>query len=113
MRIRSRRQLCGQESTIGPGIRENHPEATRTAEQLASIVRLRPGEALFADEVSYPALHIARMTRDAGVTWLIEASPARVVPRAGAGRGDVVTGGNGRVGVLGVSERVESSAEIR
>ncbi|UQN31029.1 hypothetical protein [Brachybacterium kimchii] len=87
MRIRSRRQLGGQESTIGLGIRENNPEATRTAEQLATIVRLRLGEALFADEVSYPALHIARMTLDAGVTRLIETSPARVVPRGGSRAG--------------------------
>lgn len=66
VRIQSRRQLGGQESTIGLGICENHPEATRTAEQLATIVQLRLGEVLSADAVSYPALHSARMTLDAG-----------------------------------------------
>lgn len=66
VRIQSHRQLGGQESTIGLSIRDNYPEATRTAEQLATIVQLRLGEALSADEVSYLALHVARMTLDAG-----------------------------------------------
>lgn len=64
VRIQQHRQLAGQESTIGAGIRENFPEATRTAQQLATIVELRLGHALSPDEVSYLALHVARMTME-------------------------------------------------
>ncbi|EWS80524.1 PRD domain-containing protein [Brachybacterium phenoliresistens] len=64
VRIQQHRQLSGQESTIGAGIRENFPEATRTAQQLATIVELRLGHALSPDEVSYLALHVARMTME-------------------------------------------------
>ncbi|MBQ1090452.1 PRD domain-containing protein [Streptomyces sp. B93] len=65
VRIQQRRQLKGQESTIGKGIRQHYPEATRTAQQLATIVELRLGQQLSDDEVSYLALHVARMTMDA------------------------------------------------
>ncbi|MCC9738345.1 PRD domain-containing protein [Streptomyces sp. MNU89] len=61
-------QLKGQESTIGKGIRQHYPEATRTAQQLATIVELRLGQQLSEDEVSYLALHVARMTMDANGT---------------------------------------------
>ncbi|MFJ6833613.1 PRD domain-containing protein [Streptomyces sp. NPDC091209] len=64
VRIQQRQQLTGQESTIGKGIREHYPEATRTAQQLATIVELRLGRRLSEDEVSYLALHVARMTMD-------------------------------------------------
>ncbi|MFC0675470.1 PRD domain-containing protein [Brachybacterium hainanense] len=66
VRIHQHRQLTGQESTIGRGIRENFPEATRTAQQLATIVELRLGQGLSEDEVSYLALHVARMTMEKG-----------------------------------------------
>ena len=46
-------------------ISEALDEATRTARQLATIVELRLGTALTEDEVSYLALHVARMTLDA------------------------------------------------
>ncbi|MFG2949512.1 PRD domain-containing protein [Streptomyces adustus] len=65
VRIQQRQQLTGQESTIGKGIREYYPDATRTAEQLATIVELRLGRRLSEDEVSYLALHVARMTMEA------------------------------------------------
>ncbi|MFE6282305.1 PRD domain-containing protein [Streptomyces sp. NPDC057877] len=65
VRIQQHRQLKGQESTIGKGIRQHYPEATRTAQQLATIVELRLGQQLSDDEVSYLALHVARMTMDA------------------------------------------------
>ena len=64
VRIQQHRQLAGQESTIGAGIREHYPEATRTAQQLATVVELRLGEGLSEDEISYLALHVARMTMD-------------------------------------------------
>ncbi|MEU8619530.1 PRD domain-containing protein [Streptomyces sp. NPDC048623] len=61
-RIQQHRQLKGHESTIGKGIRQHYPEATHTAQQLATIVELRLGQQLSEDEVSYLALHVARMT---------------------------------------------------
>lgn len=68
VRIEQHRQLKGQESTIGKGIRQHYPEATRTAQQLATIVELRLGQHLSEDEVSYLALHVARMTMEADGT---------------------------------------------
>ncbi|MEU4685809.1 PRD domain-containing protein [Streptomyces xinghaiensis] len=68
VRIQQQKQLKGQESTIGKGIRQHYPEATRTAQQLATIVELRLGQQLSEDEVSYLALHVARMTMDANGT---------------------------------------------
>ncbi len=65
VRIQQHRQLTGHESTIGTGIRRHYPEATRTAQRLATIVEMRLGESLSEDEVSYLALHVARMTMDA------------------------------------------------
>ncbi|MFD0319261.1 PRD domain-containing protein [Streptomyces flavalbus] len=65
VRIQQHRQLKGQESTIGKGIRQHYPDATRTAQQLATIVELRLGQQLSDDEISYLALHVARMTMDA------------------------------------------------
>ncbi|GAA3091958.1 PRD domain-containing protein [Streptomyces roseofulvus] len=64
VRIQQHRQLKGHESTIGRGIRRHYPEATRTAQQLATIVELRLGTRLSEDEVSYLALHVARMTME-------------------------------------------------
>ncbi|WP_411141003.1 PRD domain-containing protein [Streptomyces sp. x-80] len=68
VRIQQHRQLTGQESTIGKGIRQHYPEATRTAQRLATIVELRLGQHLSEDEVSYLALHVARMTMEADGT---------------------------------------------
>ncbi|MFI6943392.1 PRD domain-containing protein [Streptomyces sp. NPDC050418] len=65
VRIQQHRQLKGHESTIGKGIRQHYPEATATARKLATIVELRLGEQLSEDEVSYLALHVARMTMEA------------------------------------------------
>ncbi|WP_328300221.1 PRD domain-containing protein [Streptomyces sp. NBC_00435] len=64
VRVQQHRQLTGHESTIGKGIRQHYPEATRTAQQLATIVELRLGQQLSEDEVSYLALHVARMTME-------------------------------------------------
>ncbi|MGY5765187.1 PRD domain-containing protein [Brachybacterium sp. DNPG3] len=82
VRIQQHRQLDGQESVIGRTIREAYPDATRTAEQLAVIVRLRMGDDLSPDEVSYLALHVARMT--------LEAEAAAAI---GAGAGPGATAG--------------------
>ncbi|MFG2395323.1 PRD domain-containing protein [Streptomyces lavendulae] len=68
VRVQQHRQLKGHESTIGKGIRLHYPEATRTAQQLGTIVELRLGEQLSEDEVSYLALHVARMTMDTHVS---------------------------------------------
>lgn len=68
VRIQQRRQLKGQESILGKGIRQHYPVATHTAQQLATIVELRLGQHLSEDEVSYLALHVARMTMDADGT---------------------------------------------
>ncbi|MEU5096748.1 PRD domain-containing protein [Streptomyces sp. NPDC020996] len=68
VRIQQHRQLKGQEVALGEGIRQHYPVATHTAQQLATIVELRLGERLTEDEVSYLALHIARMTMDADGT---------------------------------------------
>ncbi|WP_432139651.1 MULTISPECIES: PRD domain-containing protein [unclassified Streptomyces] len=68
VRIQQQRQLKGQESTIGKGIRQHYPDATRTAQQLATIVELRLGQQLSEDEISYLALHVARMTMDVNGT---------------------------------------------
>ncbi len=65
VRIHQHRQLDEQDSAIGQSIREHYPEATRTARQLATIAELRLGATLTADEVSYLALHVARMTMEA------------------------------------------------
>ncbi|MFJ7206608.1 PRD domain-containing protein [Streptomyces sp. NPDC098789] len=64
VRVQQHRQLKGHESTIGKGIRQHYPEATHTAQQLATIVELRLGQQLSEDEVSYLALHVARMTAE-------------------------------------------------
>ncbi|MEV6016662.1 MULTISPECIES: PRD domain-containing protein [unclassified Streptomyces] len=68
VRVQQHRQLKGHESTIGVGIRQYYPEATHTAQQLATIVELRLGRKLSEDEVSYLALHVARMTMEADDT---------------------------------------------
>lgn len=68
VRIQQHRQLKGEESTLGKGIRQNYPDATHTAQQLATIIELRLGEPVSEDEVSYLALHVARMTMDADNT---------------------------------------------
>lgn len=65
VRIHQHRQLAEQSSAISDAIRRNYPEATRTAQQLATIVELRLGSRLTDDEIAYLALHVARMTLEA------------------------------------------------
>ncbi|MFD6433955.1 PRD domain-containing protein [Streptomyces venezuelae] len=68
VRIQQYRQLKGHECTVGKGIRRHYPEATRTAQHLATIVETRLGQDLSEDEVSYLALYVARMSMDADGT---------------------------------------------
>jgi Transcriptional antiterminator len=64
VRIRQHTQLAEGHSAIGRAIRESYPQAAECAQRLAAILELRIGEALTADEVSYLALHVARVTSD-------------------------------------------------
>lgn len=64
VRIQQHRQLSGEQSLISRTIRESYPDATRTAQQLSVIVQLRMGDELSYDEISYLALHVARMTAE-------------------------------------------------
>lgn len=76
VRVHQHRQLTETDSLIGEAIRTSYPEATRTARRLATIVQLRLGAELTEDEISYLALHVARMTMDRG------AVPAQPTGRA-------------------------------
>lgn len=79
VRIQQHRQLDGEQSLISRTIRESYPEASRTAEQLAVIVRLRMGDALSYDEIAYLALHVARMTMEVEAAAVsAEATRARI-----------------------------------
>ncbi|WP_062205254.1 PRD domain-containing protein [Demequina salsinemoris] len=63
VRIHQRQQLSDQRhSAVGTAIRDNYPEAARCADRLGSLVELRLGAALTEDELSYLALHVARVT---------------------------------------------------
>jgi len=64
VRIHQHRQLHEEHSAIGTAIRQAYPEAANCARRLAELLELRLGAALTEDEVSYLALHIARVTTD-------------------------------------------------
>ncbi|TQL03135.1 PRD domain-containing protein [Cellulomonas sp. SLBN-39] len=65
VRIHQRRQLADQRhSAVGAAIRESYPDAARCADLLGSLVELRLGATLTEDELSYLALHVARVTTD-------------------------------------------------
>lgn len=65
VRIEQHEQLDQQHSPVGGAIRAAYPRAVACAERLASIVELRLGSPLTDDEVSYLALHVARVTETA------------------------------------------------
>ena len=65
VRIEQHEQLDQQHSPVGGAIRAAYPRAVACAERLASIVELRLGSPLTDDEVSYLALHMARVTETA------------------------------------------------
>lgn len=62
VRIHQHKQLNNEHSAIGKAIRESDLTAYRCAQQLATIAELRLGAELTDDEISYLALHVARMT---------------------------------------------------
>jgi beta-glucoside operon transcriptional antiterminator len=65
VRIEQRRQLAdARHSSVGDTIRQTYPEAVATADRLAQLVELRLRAPLTPDEVSYLALHIARVVQD-------------------------------------------------
>ncbi len=64
VRIHQHRQLTEEHSAIGAAIRGAYPRAADAARRLAELLGLRLGAALTEDEVSYLALHIARLTTE-------------------------------------------------
>ncbi len=64
VRIHQHRQLHEEHSAIGTAIRDAYPQAADCARRLAELLELRLGAALTEDEISYLALHIARVTTD-------------------------------------------------
>lgn len=64
VRIHQHRQLNHQPSAIDAAIRESHPHASECAARLAAILELRLSAQLTGDEVSYLALHVARVATD-------------------------------------------------
>lgn len=61
VRVSQHKQLASEKSAIGDVIRTTYPEATGVAQRLAGIIELRMGDELTPDEVSYLALHVARI----------------------------------------------------
>ena len=62
VRIHQHQQLDAEPSLVGGAIRDSFPEASECAVRLSGLLELRLGSALTADEVSYLALHVARVT---------------------------------------------------
>ncbi|HOQ52363.1 MAG TPA: PRD domain-containing protein [Micropruina sp.] len=62
VRISQHKQLDAEPSLVGAAIRESFPEASECAVRLAGLLELRLGADLTSDEVSYLALHVARVT---------------------------------------------------
>ncbi len=63
-RIHQHKQLDQQHSPIGVVIRATYPQEVECALRLASLLELRLGSPLTDDEVSYLALHVARVAAD-------------------------------------------------
>jgi beta-glucoside operon transcriptional antiterminator len=64
VRINQHRQLDEEHSAIGTAIRDAYPDAADCARRLAELLELRLGTPLTEDEVSYLALHVARVVTD-------------------------------------------------
>jgi len=64
VRINQHRQLDEKHSPIGVVIRATYPHEVECALRLASLVELRLGSPLTEDEISYLALHVARVAAD-------------------------------------------------
>ncbi len=64
VRIQQHKQLVDQPSLISTAIQQSFPRASQCADRLSGILELRLGAPLTADEISYLALHVARVTAD-------------------------------------------------
>ncbi|HEX7396795.1 MAG TPA: PRD domain-containing protein [Propionibacteriaceae bacterium] len=64
VRIQQHQQLVDQPSVISTAIQESFPRAAECAVRLSGILELRLGAPLTADEISYLALHVARVAAD-------------------------------------------------
>ncbi len=64
VRIAQHTQLDHDHSMVGNAIRASYPQAVECALRLAGILELRLGSGLTDDEVSYLALHVARVSSD-------------------------------------------------
>lgn len=64
VRIHQHRQLDHKHSAVGVAIRQTYPHAMECAQRLSAILELRLGAPLTDDEVSYLALHVARVACD-------------------------------------------------
>lgn len=65
VRIHQHRQLQEGSSAIGVAIRTAYPDAAECARRLAELLEIRLGAPLTEDEISYLALHVARVVADA------------------------------------------------
>jgi beta-glucoside operon transcriptional antiterminator len=64
VRIQQHQQLVDQPSVIATVIQEAFPKPAQCADRLSGILELRLGAPLTADEISYLALHVARVAAD-------------------------------------------------
>ncbi|MFH0412526.1 BglG family transcription antiterminator [Corynebacterium sp. L4756] len=61
VRMQQHKQLSSEHSAIGRAIVEAYPRASECAKMLANIIELRMDDPLTDDEISYLALHVARL----------------------------------------------------
>lgn len=61
VRMQQNKQLSAEHSAIGRAIVEAYPRASECAKILANIIELRMDDPLTDDEISYLALHVARL----------------------------------------------------
>lgn len=64
VRIHNHKQLESEPTSVGAAIREAFPDASDVALRLAGVLELRLGSALTPDEISYLALHVARVVSE-------------------------------------------------
>lgn len=64
VRIAQHKQLTGEPSAVTLAVANSYPDAMECAGRLAELAELRLGEQLTDDEVSYLALHVARLWRE-------------------------------------------------
>lgn len=64
VRIAQQKQLSDEPTAVTRAVAHSYPEAMQCAGRLSELVELRLGSSLTEDEVSYLALHVARLRRD-------------------------------------------------